>query len=256
MPSCSKAKNPQGIEIIFTEDDHKYRSMIDGKEISYVSGTTFLGKFFKPFDPTGIITARCAKKEGITVAEMKARWAEKGRQSCIFGTRVHETCEDVFNNRMEFRNKPNDLKEELTFKNAKTMSKAIMQKLDIVGIEMIVFSHKLQIAGTIDLFCKSKKEPNTFVIIDHKTNQSIDTENKYKNFALDPISHVPDTNFWHYGLQLNLYQYLLKYSKYIPHDANVKMFLNHITEEKAKLIELPDLQLEIRDMIIDSLIRK
>ena len=74
---------------------------------------------------------------------MKARWAEKGRQSCIFGTRVHETCEDVFNNRMEFRNKPNDLKEELTFKNAKTMSKAIMQKLDIVGIEMIVFSHKL-----------------------------------------------------------------------------------------------------------------
>ena len=38
-----------------------------------------------------------------------------------------------------------------------------------------------------------------------------------------------------------LTQYLLKYGKYIPHDATVKMFLNHITEEKAKLIELPNL---------------
>ena len=104
MPSCSKAKNPQGIIIEFFEDTHKYKSIIDGKEINYVSGTTFLGKFFKPFDPTGEITARCAKKEGVTVEEIKARWAEKGRQSCIFGTRVHETCEDVFNNRIEFRN--------------------------------------------------------------------------------------------------------------------------------------------------------
>ena len=253
MPGSSTTKNPQGISITFTEADHKYSSIINDKEINYVSGTTFIGKFFKPFDPTGIITARCAKKEGITVEEMKQRWAEKGKQSCIFGTRVHETCEDVFNNKIEFRNQPKDLKEKQAFKNAKTMSKAIMTKLDIVGIEMIVFSHKLQIAGTIDLFCKSKKEPNTYVIIDHKTNQTIDTENKYNNFALDPISHVLDTNFWHYALQLNLYHYLLKFGKYIPHDAKVKMFLNHITEERAKLIELPDLQLEIRDMIISHL---
>lgn len=134
MPSCSRAKNPQGIEIVFTEDDHKYRSVIDGKEIIYVSGTTFLGKFFKPFDPTGKITERCAAKEGITVAELKERWAEKGRQSCIFGTRVHETCEDVFNDR-SFRNKANDLKDERTFKNAIAMSKKIKERLDIIGIE-------------------------------------------------------------------------------------------------------------------------
>ena len=49
MPACSKAKNPQGIEIIFTENDHRYTSIIDGKEIVYVSGTTFLGKYFPMF---------------------------------------------------------------------------------------------------------------------------------------------------------------------------------------------------------------
>lgn len=253
MPSCSKAKNPQGIEIVFTEDDHKYRSVIDGKEIIYVSGTTFLGKFFKPFDPTGKITERCAAKEGITVAELKARWAEKGRQSCIFGTRVHETCEDVFNN-SAFRNKANDLKDERTFKNAITMSRKIKERLDIIGIEQIVFSHKLQIAGTIDLLAKSKKD-DTYFIIDHKTNASIDTENKYNNFALDPISHVADLNFWHYALQLNLYQYLLKFGNYVKKDTPFKMYLNHITEEKAKLIELPDMQSEIKDMIIDYLVK-
>jgi len=39
MPSCSKAKNPRGVEIIFTEEDHKYKSIIDGQEVFYTSGT-------------------------------------------------------------------------------------------------------------------------------------------------------------------------------------------------------------------------
>ena len=34
------------------------------------------------------------------------------------------------------------------------------------------------------------------------------------------------------------------------------MYLNHITEEKAKLIELPDMQSEIKDMIIDYLVKR
>ena len=114
MPSCSTSTNPQGISVTFTEADHKYKSIINGKEIEYVSGTGFLGKYYKPFDPTGVITARCAKREGITVEEIKARWAEKGRRSCYYGTRLHETCEDVLHKR-DFRNKPEDIAEEQRF---------------------------------------------------------------------------------------------------------------------------------------------
>ena len=95
MPGTSKAKSPCGIEIEFEEATHIYRSLINGLEVRYVSGTTLLSKYFPPFDPTGVITARCAKKEGVTVEEIKERWAAKGRESCRLGTRTHETIEDI-----------------------------------------------------------------------------------------------------------------------------------------------------------------
>lgn len=46
MPGSSKAIHPSGVEIEFFEDTHKYVSTINGQEISYFSGTGFVGKFF------------------------------------------------------------------------------------------------------------------------------------------------------------------------------------------------------------------
>ena len=71
MPATSKSKNPRGVEIVFTEADHKYLSIVNGKEINYTSVTGLVGSCFPQFDPTGAIAERCAKKEGITVAELK-----------------------------------------------------------------------------------------------------------------------------------------------------------------------------------------
>lgn len=95
MPSCSKSVNPRGVEIVFEEESHKYSSIIDGKEILYKSVTGIVGDCFPKFDPTGEITARCAAREGISIEEMKERWAAKGRESCRLGTRMHEVCEDI-----------------------------------------------------------------------------------------------------------------------------------------------------------------
>ena len=255
MPATSKSKNPRGIEIVFTEADHKYLSIVNGKEINYTSVTGLVGSCFPQFDPTGAIAERCAKKEGITVAELKERWAAKGRESCRLGTRMHECCEDIELGR-ELRNKAENEIEQMRFNNAIKMAKAFRQKLDIIGVEKLVFDDRLQIAGTIDLLGKSRKLQNTYVIIDHKSNQKISNDNKYKKFALDPISHVPDTNFHHYGLQLNTYAYILKFGGYVPKDAKFKFFLNHVTPEAAKLIELPDMQSEVKDIVIDFLLKK
>lgn len=255
MPSCSKARNPQGITIEFNEQFHSYKSVIDGKELSYISGTTFLGKFFKPFDPTGVITARCAKKEGITVSELKERWAEKGRQSCYYGTRLHETCEDVLYHRA-FRNKPDSRAEEERFKRGIKIAENILKKYDVVGVEQIVFSHKLPIpiAGTIDLLCKSKKD-GTYCIFDWKTNAELSLDNKYNSFCLDPIEHVQDTAFGHYSLQLSLYQFLLVYAKYVPRDTKFNRALLHVTEDTAEVLKVPDLTSEIKDLIIAYSVR-
>lgn len=254
MPSCSKAKNPKGYEIVFTEDDHKYVSIIDGKEINYISGTGFCSKFFPEFDPTGKITARCAEKEGLTVEAMKAKWAAKGKESCRLGTRMHERLEDLFLGQT-VRNIPENQEEECRFRNAINIGNKIKERLDILGVEKIVFSPKLKLSGTIDFLGRSKKNGN-YVIVDHKSNKEIEKENKYNKFCLDPISHLPDLSFWHYGLQLGLYEYLLKYEEYVPKDAKFQLFLNHVTPEKAELIELPNLQSEIKDMIIYYLLNQ
>jgi ATP-dependent exoDNAse (exonuclease V) beta subunit len=253
MPSCSTAKNPKGHEIIFTEEDHSYRSIIDNQEISYISGTSFLGKYFPQFDPSGEITRRCALKEGISVEEIKAKWKAKGAESCRLGTRMHETIEDVLLDN-KFRNTPENEVEQQRFSHAINIAKKLKSTIDILGVEKIVFDPQLKIAGTIDLFAKTRKN-NVYLIIDHKSNAEIERENKWNKFCLDPISHIPDTHIGHYGLQLNLYEYLLKYGGYVPKNAQFKLFLNHVTSTKAELIELPNYQLEIRDLIIDNLLK-
>ncbi len=252
MPSQSTSKNPSGISITFFEDTHKYTSIINNKEIQYVSGTGFLSKFFPQFDPTGEIAARCAKKAGITVAAMKEQWAAKGREATKFGTRTHETIEDILHGN-ELRNTTENIVEQHRFDNAIKIAKKLKSTIDILGIEKIVFDPRLKIAGTIDLFARSRKD-GSYLIIDHKTNAEIEMENKYNKFCLGPISHIPDLSFYHYALQLNLYCFLLKYGKYVPKDAKFKLFLNHVLPEKLDFIELPDLQSEIKDLVIEYLL--
>ena len=253
MPGSSKAKHPQGWDIEFFEDTHKYISYIDGQEINYISGTQFLHRFFPPFDPNDEIAKRCAAKEGVTLEEIKEKWAKAGREASALGTRVHECCEDIELGRKELRNTPQDAREERMFSNAMKMAKRFYSQLDILGVEKIVFSPTLRIAGTIDLFARSRKNGN-YILCDHKTNKSIDKEDKWNKFALKPIEHLHDINFNSYSLQLNLYQYLLKHEGYVPKDSKFTMFLNHITEEGAEIIQLPDMQNEIKDMIIDYLV--
>lgn len=251
MPGSSKAKHPKGYVIEFFEDSHKYVSTINGQEISYVSGTQFIHKFFAPFDANGEIAQRCAAKEGCTVEEIRAKWAQAGKDASTLGTKIHECCEDIENGKTEkeLRNSPNNPREERMMANAIKMAKKFYNGLDILGIEKIVFSPSLRIAGTIDLFARSKKD-GSYLIIDWKTNKSIDVEDKWNKFALAPISHLHDINYVTYSCQLNLYEYILKHEGYVPRDATFKKYLVHVTEENAKLIETLDLQMEIRDMFI------
>lgn len=255
MPGTSKAKNPAGIDIVFTEDTHEYKSIINSKVIDYISGTTFLGQYFPKFDPDGSITARCAKKQGLTVEALRKQWNAKGAESCRLGTRMHETIEDALYGR-KLRNIAESEIEQSRFNNAITMAKKIMARADILGIEKIVFDSDLQIAGTIDLLAKSKSA-GEYLIIDHKSNDKyLGPGNMFNKFCLEPIGHIPDTPYWHYALQLSLYCYLLKFGNYVPKKAKFRLFLNHVTAKNVELIELPNLQSEIKDLVITYLLKK
>ena len=250
MPSCSKAKHPSGVTIDFFEDSHRYVSVLNGKEIEYTSGTTFVHKFFPEFDPTGEILQRKALKEGKTPEALKKEWDDNRDASCRFGTRVHEICEDVLLGR-ERRNKPENEKERLTFEQGADMANTFGKGLDVLAVEKIVFSPFLPrpIAGTVDLLARSRKD-GSILILDWKTNKSIDKENRWNKFGLDPIRHVPDTALGHYECQLSLYQYLLVFGKYFPPNTKFKRAIIHLTETGHEIIQLPNRTSEIKDMII------
>lgn len=80
------------------------------------------------------------------------------------------------------------------------MAEKFRQGLDVLGVEKIVFNPFLPrpIAGTIDLLARSRKD-GSILILDWKTNKSIDQENRWDKYGLDPIKHVPDLNYWHYA---------------------------------------------------------
>lgn len=252
MPACSTAKHPSGVSITFTEADHKYKSVIDGKELTYVSGTQFLGSYYPPFDPSGRIAEACARREGLTVEALKAKWDAKRDRSCRLGTRMHERIEDCLLGNPA-RNQPEDDEEKTRFENAVKMAEGLKSRLNILGVEKIVFSPDLRIAGTIDLFARSRTD-GTYLIVDHKSNEKIDFTSPYGK-CRGPIAHLDDCSFFHYALQLALYSYLLKYGKYVPYDAKFRCFINHVTPKKAQLIELPDMSIEIRDLVIDWLLK-
>lgn len=246
MPGTSSDINLRGVKILFDEASHVYSSTINGNEIKYISGTTFIHKFFPEFDADKIAPFS-AKKEGCTVEEIKKKWKQIGIEAVTFGTRVHEVCEDILLNR-QIRNTPKDEKEQVVFKNASAISKTIREKFKILGVEKIVFDETLKIAGTIDLFAQN--DVGTYLVLDHKTNKSIELENKYGEKALPPIEELDNSNFNTYALQLNLYEFILRYSGYVPKNAKFKRAIIHHTLDRSKIIELPDYQDHIKNMII------
>ena len=68
--------------------------------------------------------------------------------------------------------------------------------------------------------------------------------NKWMNNPI--ISHLPDTNFWHYALQLNIYKYILEknYNKHIGKMVLVCLHPNNLNNS-YQLFEVPNLQNEI-----------
>ncbi len=117
------------------------------------------------------------------------------------------------------------------------MAEKFRQGLDVLGVEKIVFNPFLPhpIAGTIDLLARSRKNGD-ILILDWKTNKSIDLENRWDKYGLDPIKHVPDTALGHYECQLSLYQYLLVLGKYFPPETKFKRAIIHLTETGHKII--------------------
>jgi hypothetical protein len=114
--------------------------------------------------------------------------------------------------------------------------------------EWTVYHEDLKLAGSIDMVYENSD--GTLSIYDWKRAKDITRINNFNKYALtECISHMPDSNFWHYALQLNTYKAILeqKYDKKIRDLFLVRLHPDN--EEKTyELIKLPDLSKDITEL--------
>jgi ATP-dependent exoDNAse (exonuclease V) beta subunit len=254
--------------IKFIEDGHKYIISTDPNS-KYTSVTTFVHSHFPHFDADSIINSMMKSKGwkeghkywGMTPEQIKTQWSNNGTSVSSAGTNLHYEIE-CFNNdkRYTFKYSNKELYEIYMSDNCdkiEMMSLEWKYFLNFVKdqshlipyrTEWMIFDDEYKIAGSIDMVYENPD--GTLSIYDWKRSKGIIKTNNFNKFAITPIiSHLPDTNFWHYALQLNTYKFILerKYGKTIKDLYLVR--LHPDTDEKNyELIKLPDLTKEVIDL--------
>lgn len=113
--------------------------------------------------------------------------------------------------------------------------------------EWLIYDDEVKMSGSIDMVYENV-EDGTLSIYDWKRCKSIDKTNGWNKFAItECISHLPDSNFWHYALQLNTYKTILErnYGKRV-----VDMYLVRLHPDSStyQLLKVPVLENEMNDL--------
>lgn len=211
----------------FDEAAHLYTY----NSIKLKSVTTVIHEYCKEFDEDGSILARCAKREGISEAELQAQWHKERDDSNVYGTAVHAAFEHFIDNNEILPNEHADL--VTTFRdNYKFKGKLYS--------EVRLFNIHYGIAGTADLV--EFLDDNTINIYDFKTNKAIkDFSFKGKDGKcekmLPPLECFMNCNLYHYQVQLSTYAYMMQLAR--PELKVEKLQLFHLDKNTRKIKPIP-----------------
>jgi ATP-dependent exoDNAse (exonuclease V) beta subunit len=112
--------------------------------------------------------------------------------------------------------------------------------------EWTVYNEDVKIAGSIDMIYEN--DDGSLSIYDWKRAKNITRVNNFNEFAKTPqFCHMPNSNFWHYSVQLNTYKTILeqKYGKTVR-DLYLVRLHPDAEELNYELIQLPNLGAEVR----------
>ena len=148
--------------------------------------------------------------------QIKADWNKNGATASKAGTEMHYNIECYYNS--DGCNIANDEEAsadfttpELSyFQNFLTYFKEKFPHHKPYRTEWMIYHEELCLAGSIDMVFKNELDGSLF-IYDWKRAKEVTKTSAFMNFALtECINHLPDTNYWHYSLQLNIYRRILE----------------------------------------------
>jgi CRISPR/Cas system-associated exonuclease Cas4 (RecB family) len=254
LPDFLAKKNihPRDEFITFDEGPHIYT--VHG-ELGYTSVTTFVHKHFPSFDSDRIIanilksprhkTDPTYKYYNQTKEEIELAWEINRNQASGAGTKMHYDIECYFNE-LPVEN------DSTEFKYFQNFCKDFVDSHDGLKpyrTEWMVYYEEYKISGSIDMIFENPD--GTIQIYDWKRCKSIEYEAFGDSRAITPcIAHMPDSNYWHYSIQLNMYKMILeeKYGKKVTGLYLVCLHPDNPYKNYDR-IEVPILTEEIQELL-------
>lgn len=264
MALSEKNSHERDKNIVFQEQGHVY--YVNDKR-GYKSITTVVHGAFEKFNADLIIEKmmdsanwKYSKYYGMTKSEIKKQWKENGNEAAQLGTTMHYLFEYHYNNMYssELSEHPKFFQD---FMNNHDYSKTVEYryfknfvddhpKLNPYRTEWYVYDETNKLAGSIDMTFLN--EDGTISIYDWKRCKNIE---RFSNFNKSCIAqgagHIPDTNYWHYTLQLNLYKMILE-TKYGYNIKDLHLVVIHPENESNNYekIKLPFIEMKVLKKII------
>lgn len=201
----------------------KHEYSIGKKRLKSV--TEFISLFFEPFNAKEIARKLAKfpinkeKKQGVRY------WLKKWAFSRSEGTKIHKEIERFIKDGVSCKH--------IKAQSAERFIKEFYPK-NIILSEQVIYSEELGLAGTVDAIVRTD---DGVILLDWKSNEKI-TQVAYKNKKgiLPPTSNTPDSNYWHYALQLNIYAYILtNYYK----EKVIGMKLIQVGDNEFSVMEIP-----------------
>lgn len=230
--------------IKFVEEGHKY--YINGDD-NYISATTFIHKLFPEFDSIRLINdlKRKHNKKYLDMAteEILELWENEKNASAIAGTKMHYHIE-LYSNDIPFKEINDNSIEFKYFLNFREK----YPYLEPYRTEWTIYSKTYRIAGSIDMIYIDTRD-NSYHIYDWKRSKQIWEKSYFDDdIGYQPLQHLPNGNYWHYQLQLNLYKFILE-KNYNIQISSVNLCVCHPINRNFKIIKGIDLMDEIKTVL-------
>ena len=240
----------------FVELTHKYTILPD-PDSKYDSVTTWNHSHFSHFNATLIIKNMMKGKNwnpenkywGMTAEEIKKKWSQDGQKAAVLGTKLHYAIECFMNDPTNQMVYPST---DLVYASAEWSYflefVRAFPELKPYRTEWRIYDEDIKMAGSIDMVYEN--EDGTLSIYDWKRCKEISKVSAFKKHAKTKcINYIPDTNFWHYSLQLNTYKAILE-RKYgvIVRDLYLVQLHEENPRKTFELIKVADLSNEIEKL--------
>ena len=246
----TKLSFPQDEDIEFFAKEHiyVYKKFIQLKTVSDI-----ISMFFRKFDSIDW-SRKKALENGISQICQLEEWDSKGAESREVGTYLHEQIHKYlvretpdFTYHFQYNGEEVHVDKMVDISREYTYFKKFLNEENIVPFrtEWQIFDPALRIAGTIDFLGRNG---SGFDLYDWKRSDKIDRNATVWNYGINGLESVPDTRYYHYCLQLNMYKYILEKNYNIAINKMYLVVLHPVYNTYQK-IEVPSMGKAVHSIV-------